>query len=84
MALKTVFDADFKYRNADTTDVRLTFARIRREQQKARSRNEGGVAEALPINAPANTAILADNRSSGTHPVPPCQVLDAREGKNEG
>ena len=40
MAFKTVFDAGFKYRNADTTDVRLTFARIRREQRKAQARNE--------------------------------------------
>lgn len=35
MAFKTVFDPDFKYRSADATDVRLTFARIRRELQKA-------------------------------------------------
>ena len=35
MTFKSVFDPDFKYRGADTTDVRLTFERIRREQRKA-------------------------------------------------
>ena len=35
MAFKHVFDPQFKYRNADMTDVRLTFQRIRREQRKA-------------------------------------------------
>jgi hypothetical protein len=35
MALKSIFDSDFKYRNADSTDVRLTFERIRREQRRA-------------------------------------------------
>jgi hypothetical protein len=40
MAFKSVFDPDFKYRNADTTDVRLTFERIKREQRKAQRRSE--------------------------------------------
>jgi hypothetical protein len=83
MALKTVFDADFRYRNADTTDVRLTFARIRREQQKARRRNEHDVAKALPIDAPASTAVLSDSRSIGTHPLLSCQVRDAAEGQTK-
>ena len=55
MAFKTVFDADFKYRTADTTDVRLTFARIRREQRKAqaRSEREGSLkAKVVPIGSP--------------------------------
>jgi hypothetical protein len=34
MAFKSVFDPDFKYRGADTTNVRLTFERIRREQRR--------------------------------------------------
>lgn len=57
MAFKTVFDADFKYRTADTTDVRRTFARIRREQRKARARSEREgllTAKVVPIAAPAN------------------------------
>lgn len=38
---KSVLDPDFKYRSADDTDVRLTFARIRRQQQSAQRRSEG-------------------------------------------
>jgi hypothetical protein len=33
-----ILNRNFKYRNADTTDVRLTFARIRRQWRKAESR----------------------------------------------
>lgn len=58
MAFKTVFDADFKYRNADTTDVSLTFARIRREQRKAQERAEAErlSSKIVPIGSPATTA----------------------------
>lgn len=35
MGFKRIYDPDFKYRSADSTDVRLTFERIRREQRKA-------------------------------------------------
>jgi hypothetical protein len=38
MSFKTVFDPSFKYRRADMTDLRLTFARIRREQKSAQRR----------------------------------------------
>jgi hypothetical protein len=34
MRFKSVFDPRFRYRNADSTDVRLTFERIRREYRK--------------------------------------------------
>lgn len=30
---KSIYDPDFKYRSADRTDLRRTFARIRRTQQ---------------------------------------------------
>ena len=33
-----ILNRNFRYRNADTTDVRLTFARIRRQWRKAQSR----------------------------------------------
>lgn len=33
MAFKSVLDPAFKYRTAVSTDIRETFARIRREQQ---------------------------------------------------
>lgn len=32
--MKHIFDKDFKYTPSDKTDIRKTFARIRREQQK--------------------------------------------------
>ena len=34
MAFKSVYDPDFKYRSAVSTDVRLTFERIRHEQRE--------------------------------------------------
>jgi len=39
MAFKIV-KREFKYRNAESTDVRLTFARIRREQRMAQRRRD--------------------------------------------
>lgn len=36
---------EFKYRNAESTDVRLTFARIRREQRRAQRRRDGELPE---------------------------------------
>lgn len=35
MTFKSVFDPDFQYRGTDTTNLRLTFERIRREQRRA-------------------------------------------------
>jgi hypothetical protein len=49
---KSVLDPEFKYRSADDTDVRLTFARIRRQQQSAqqrRSEREPPGAKVVPI-----------------------------------
>ena len=34
MGFKSILDPEFKYRNAASTDVRKTFERIRREQQR--------------------------------------------------
>jgi hypothetical protein len=40
MAFKSILDPDFKYRDSKSTDVRKTFARIRREQRLAQRRQE--------------------------------------------
>jgi len=36
MAFKSLLDPSFTYRNAASTDVRMTFDRIRREQRERR------------------------------------------------
>ena len=38
MPCKSLLDPSFTYRNAANTDVRLTFERVRREQQALRER----------------------------------------------
>lgn len=37
MAFKSVFDRNFKYRNASSTDVRKTFKRVKQEQKRKQS-----------------------------------------------
>ena len=63
MAFKTVFDTEFTYRNADTMDVRLTLARIWREQRKAQERTERErervTPKIVPIGSSPNTAQIA-------------------------
>ena len=45
--MKTIFDRDFKYVPSVATDLRKTFARIRREQQSnTQSRNARSIADA--------------------------------------
>jgi hypothetical protein len=45
--MKTIFDRDFKYVPSVATDLRKTFARIRREQQSnTQSRNVRSTADA--------------------------------------
>ena len=45
MAFKSILDREFKYRNAVSTDIRLTFDRIRAEQGNV-ERRVPGAAEA--------------------------------------
>lgn len=80
MTFKTVFDPRFKYRRADFTDVRLTFARIRRAQRNAQRRAE---AEA-PSNvvgriAPAAT-VPATQSGTPEWPIPAKVVASSRNG----
>lgn len=60
-----ILDRDFKYRNADSTDLRRTFARIRKAQRKQRL----AAAKQVPEVNPAPQA----------NPVPQVkQVIKAR------
>ena len=85
MARKTIFDADFRYRNADTTDVRLTYARIRREQRKVERRKEHDAVAVLPISSPDSTGgeFGLDGRPLGSYFVPSCELRDAGVGEKK-
>jgi hypothetical protein len=56
MSFKSVLDPTFTYRNAANTDVRLTFERVRREQeeeaQRERLRDAGKVVAILGNGVP--------------------------------
>ena len=53
--MKSILDPTFRYTNSANTDVRKTFARIRREQ-KPRERNDATAA------APANVLVMQSRR----------------------
>lgn len=50
--MKSILDPTFRYVSAAHTDIRRTFARIKREQQKARE------AEVAKIGAPVNVTTI--------------------------
>ena len=59
--MKTIFDRDFRYVPSVATDLRKTFARIRREQQSnTQSRNARSIADArenvVTLSVKARTA----------------------------
>ena len=55
MAFKSLLDPSFTYRNAASTDVRLTFDRIRREQrEKRRQAEQQQAAERMGVLANAS------------------------------
>lgn len=64
---KTVFDRDFKYRSADETDLRRTFARIRREQ---RSIQQGGGPERATARVVRIPSPPDSQESKGEWPFP--------------
>jgi hypothetical protein len=45
MTFKSILDANFKYRNAASTDLAKTFERIRREQRQVAPANQSQSAE---------------------------------------
>jgi len=55
-----ILDRDFKYRNADSTDVRRTFARIRKALRKQRA---GGDAKPETQPLPQPKQVLKGARS---------------------
>ena len=62
--MKTIFDRDFKYVPSVATDLRKTFARIRREQQSSnQARNARSSADArenvVTLSVKARTASSA-------------------------
>lgn len=59
---KSIFNPDFKYRSADHTDVRLTFARIKRQQRSAQRQGEPDptASNVVPIGASPGSAQDAD------------------------
>jgi hypothetical protein len=48
----SILDSRFKYVPSTATDIRKTFARVRREQEKARREAQRGrLREAMPVDA---------------------------------
>jgi hypothetical protein len=63
MAFKSLLDPSFTYRNAASTDVRLTFDRIRRELREKRRQAEQQEAERVGVLASANRGDQAGART---------------------
>jgi hypothetical protein len=63
MAFKSLLDPSFTYRNAASTDVRLTFERIRREQRDRRRQAAQQEAEGMGVLANASRGDEARARS---------------------
>ena len=57
--MKSILDSSFRYTKSVDTDLRKTFARIRREQgQQAQRRGEGeDLRKVFPIRQPKRTAV---------------------------
>jgi hypothetical protein len=68
MAFKSLLDPTFSYRNAANTDLRITFERVRREQQEAQRQRECDAAKVIAIIGNAlqstNGRLQFDRRSA--------------------
>jgi hypothetical protein len=51
--MKSILDPSFKYVDSSRTDIRKTFARIRREQQQAEAAKAKAPPVAIPIKRKA-------------------------------
>jgi hypothetical protein len=47
--MKSILDPTFRYVPSGSTDLRKTFARVRREQEKAKAEAEAKAAKVTPI-----------------------------------
>jgi hypothetical protein len=56
VAFKSILDKGFYYRNSASTDIRLTFDRIRRERQLAEPRADQSALKARVVAAIGRTA----------------------------
>ena len=63
MAFKSLLDPNFTYRNSASTDVRLTFERIRRELREKRRKAERETTERIGVLA---NAVPADEARAQT------------------
>ena len=63
MAFKSLLDPSFTYRNAASTDVRMTFDRIRREQREKRRQAEQQQAQRIGVLANVSRTDEARARS---------------------
>ena len=80
MTFKTVFDPNFKYRRADFTDVRLTFARIRRAQRNAQRRAQAEASSKVVGRIAPAATVLAPPTGTDELPSPVKAVASSREG----
>jgi hypothetical protein len=59
--MKSILDPSFRYTPSVQTDIRKTFARVRREQRASEQRIEGSLHNVLPI-LPRRQAAPASSR----------------------
>ena len=63
MPFKSLLDPSFTYRSAANTDVRLTFERVRREQEALRARERNRAKVVAIRGSPGAPSIAARKRA---------------------